>query len=226
MTIIKAQVSMSRGSGLSEDRVVNTWHFSTPGAVPLPPELARINEMLVRFYITNFSSALGAPLTFFSPFVTGPLVVRLYNEDVPVPRPLLAEFLTPFALLQPGASLPAEVALVMSYSSDRTAGVKPSSERGRIYLGPFRVSASIDGAFDSRPHADLLASIARHATRLITDGETIGAVWVTYSPTRRSRLQEPYFGVVERGFVDNAWDTQRRRGRDSSTRTLFADDTP
>jgi hypothetical protein len=226
MALIRAQVSFERLSGLPEDRVVNTWHFSTVSTPPLRADLSRIGTMLNRFYVVLEGAFNEAPANFFSDFLAGPMRVRYYNMDVAAPRPLLAEDTFPFFPTPTPQQLPSEVALVLSYRSDRIAGVLPASERGRVYLGPFHAGAAVDGSFDSRPVPALIAAVARHATRLIGDGEVPGATWISYSPTRRSRGQAPFFGVVKSGFIDDAWDSQRRRGRDASTRTIYSDPTP
>lgn len=88
--------------------------------------------------------------------------------------------------------------------------------RGRIYLGPFGQTVLGTTAVTSdRPLAAAVTAIANAATALAT--ATAGAVvpWVIYSPTNGSGA------VVTDGWVDNAFDTQRRRGVAATSRTLW-----
>lgn len=105
-------------------------------------------------------------------------------------------------------SLPPEVALCTSFAAFTPPGTVPARARGRVYLGPFTETTNVAGA-----PSDPLVLCVQEATKGLAD-QLIGldsalGIW--------SRVDQEVRGVV-RGWVDNAWDTQRRRGRDATSR--------
>lgn len=110
--------------------------------------------------------------------------------------------------------LPSEVSLVMSFQGSRQAGFPQSRRRGRIYFGPIRAVGSAGG----RPTAPLIAALALAGTTFksnvaaITGGTHNWTVW-----SHADQLGV----VITNGWVDNAFDTQRRRGVGVTSRTTF-----
>jgi len=119
------------------------------------------------------------------------------------------------AVAPSATALPSEVALVLSFQGVRAAGFPQNRRRGRIYIGP--CSASINS--NARPSG---AAIGQLATAGATFKSNIEAVtggahsWSIWSPTSGEGVH------VDNGWVDNAWDTQRRRGVAVTSRTTFA----
>ena len=143
----------------------------------------------------------------------GPLAtIKVYDLSQPIPRTPVHT--TTFAISATRAQgLPSEVALVLSYRAPLVSGSLPARRRGRVYIGPFGTNAlaaaSING--DSRPILNLMQNIVNAAARLM-QANTADIYWSTYSPTDASALE------VTSVHVDNAWDTQRRRGADPTAR--------
>lgn len=110
-----------------------------------------------------------------------------------------------------GAPLPQEIALVLS---ERTAKNGPRG-RGRAYFGPFveGVNTNTDGR--SVPLNTLVDAILAGATDLLNSTEN--PTWGVLSVADRT------FRPVTGGYVDNAWDVQRSRGRAPTSRTAFGD---
>lgn len=110
--------------------------------------------------------------------------------------------------------LPSECALVLSFQGTRQAGFPQNRRRGRIYIGPVSQAVNDTG----RPSS---AAIGQLATAGATFKSNIEAVtggahfWAIWSPTDGTATQ------VNNGWVDNVWDTQRRRGLDTTSRTTF-----
>jgi hypothetical protein len=118
--------------------------------------------------------------------------------------------------------LPAEVAIVMSYRSDEAPGIALGRTRGRIYLGPLNVFASTpDGTTGpARPSTTFRDQIIAGAINIKDRFATAGGAWVIVSPTMLASLAPNYYFNVTRVSVDDAFDTQRRRGAQPTFRTV------
>jgi len=123
------------------------------------------------------------------------------------------------------SGLPEEVALCMSYSADLSSvaergagGTRPRARRrGRVFIGPLSQAAAQQDTTTKRTKPATVALSAWTdnakqflATALLADGWT----WCVFSPT----LWEMF--DVTQVWVDDAFDTQRRRGPDAVGRTL------
>lgn len=167
--------------------------------------------------------------------VTNAAQVLLYRNStldgtVPFGSPIASlSFTVPTAAA--GDPYPEEVASVISYHADLTdvpvsipnptpppATIRPAQrQRGRCYVGPLQVSAGVGGGNQSRPSATFRTNATEAFKEL---AETINAI----DPTL-------YFGIWSKadaevwqataGWMDDAWDTQRRRGVEATTRTAF-----
>jgi hypothetical protein len=220
MTLVLAQVSFDRVTGLPQDRVVNTWHFSTPGLLqPIQADLDRIKTLLTEFYTLATANTVRVA-DYLSPFLTSPFRIRYYNMDIPQPRPPIREDTVGWAPIA-GPSLPAEMAAVLSFRSAVPAGRLQRNYRGRVYIGPLKAGASVPGVGDMAMTSLLTVCMGQAGARLIAGGQTPGASWVTHSPTLRARGVEPSFAPVNGGFVDSAFDVQRRRGRVAEVRIPY-----
>jgi len=195
-------------SGLPEDRYVNSWAFRND--LPLDDPAARIAALLSDFYQDVHAPATSA-LTAFVPsaMVTATAEVRVYDLGDPAPRePTIIP--VGVAGLSAATPLPGEVATCLSYVADRNL----PRNRGRIYFGPLGAGANgtvIGGHL--RPSASLLTSLVEGANFLINN--TVDLTWVMISQADANAK------VITGGWVDNAFDTQRRRGGDPSARTNY-----
>lgn len=197
-------------SQLAEDNYVNNFHFQYTGVAP--NDYDNIRDMLVDYYTIEAPGASNAISSFMcTPSVTGTWTIKIYLLDDPKPRyPVYTD--TGFVGLSGGTTLPAELALVMSFQGMRIAGEVQSRRRNRIYLGPFILDANDDGLVTGA----LVETVLFAGKELLN--ASIGADkwdWVVYSPTNDDVV------VIDNGWVDNAWDIQRRRGIRSTARGTF-----
>lgn len=201
-------------SNKPEDVFVNTFHFDTAGATNADVNVAF--DHVVEFFNVLPGAAPNVKLSDRIGNVVSRNVdaclLKAYNLDDPAPRfPLLTRRWT----LLPGASttaidLPAELAVCASFYALQN---RPRY-RGRLYLGPWTVDSLSEGTEDRAKVGDSLRlSIAAALSRLITKGANTSnlAVFSTVDNAMR---------VATAGWVDDAWDIQRRRGQDATSRTL------
>lgn len=204
---IRAQVILENTSGRPENRVVNTWHFLIQDTLLLPNVDLMFAE-LVAFY-NAIDVNLGAQLS-------GVWSIKWYSLNEPAPR-------TPFQVNNPpnlvvsSTALPAEVAVCLSYKAVQPSGVPSARRRGRLYIGPLSngwLSATVTP--DVRPDNTRLVAL-RDAAQTILDHSRTATTWdwALWSPT--DTVARPIVG----GYVDNAFDTQRRRGVEATNRTAL-----
>nr|CRY96650.1 hypothetical protein [uncultured prokaryote] len=216
---ILAQVVLKMDSDIPADACVNTlWFEVTPDVGQTIVDVIDqenggvtgddwgIHEAILNMY--DDWSAIYSP-------VIDPAAgeVKYYDMDGPPPHYPIA--VRPLALTTvDNASLPAEVALCLSFQAQKFSGVPQASRRGRIYLGPMGGSAT---GLDGRPESVTVGLITTAASAFLDRGAANPQwSWVVWST--KNETSAP----VADGWVDNAWDTQRRRGLIPTSRDVFA----
>ncbi len=203
-------------SGIPEDRYITTWAFTTPNGIPVTEDhLAEANTRVTGFYagmsdgaVTSIANQLGAPLNLPE------AEIRSYNlGQATLPR---QPFITKANLgtISDNLPLPSEVALCASFYSGRNL----PRRRGRVYVGPFQGGASEKdpntGA--ARPKAIVIQALLTSMQRL-ERGIPGGVLrWAVLSQADADLKN------ITAGWVDNAWDTQRRRGEAPTARTVWS----
>jgi hypothetical protein len=124
--------------------------------------------------------------------------IRAYNPDDPMPR---QPRIHPFAIEGGSSSAPTEVALCLSYYADN----KLPRNRGRIYVGPW-------GTANHRPDSAQMNMLGAMAAAFSALGGA-NVQWQQVSKTGAGHRKK-----VTNWWVDDAWDTQRRRGVGALTR--------
>jgi hypothetical protein len=201
--IYKVQVVFQANSLLPTDQFVNNWYFRNDDIeAPYTP----MRLVLDSFYTTPAQNAVivGAQI---ASHVLNPFTYKMYDLGQAPPR---VPFVVPANPLpnRSGAGYPGEVALVSSFY----AGTNTPRKRGRHYLGPLSAGVS-DGAASPRPASNILAAIADRAKNVAQTTQNVTWVQVSQAASMAS--------VVTNGWVDNAFDTQRRRGNPPSARTTW-----
>jgi len=241
-----AMVVLNSVSGNPDDRFVNDWHLHWAGAgAPGGGDFEYATEQ-IRYFYDEIAGGQGEAISETLSGVISrvadpkPHMVRFYNilgGGAPSGPPAAD---VPFAIVGPGdesMNLPSEVAVCVTllgtgyysvpefdYVNLSPAGnpTRPRSRRrGRIYLGPLNNNA-IPGdpaAFSTdvpRVKSGLQADIGIATHRLavaMDDGDWHLCLYSKVDDTRYD---------FDTGWVDDAFDTQRRRGEAKSGRHVFA----
>jgi len=161
-----------------------------------------------------------------------------FDMEEPQPRvPFTTQAVTPTGVTGSGVRLPSEVALVCSLQGSTGSGLNMRRRRGRFYLGPFSVASGTD---QHRPTSTMLSTVSGALDTFITSTSYVLCIYSRYThhgvPVGRSiseknqdgtlvfpedpeLLANAYVEVVT-AWVDDAWDTQRRRGVGATGRTV------
>ena len=204
MSVHTFQVIFQGDSGLAEDRYVNTFHFEGAGS-----DYDNVRDMLFDLYsqVNPFGQAISTHMT--SQLGLNPRVVAYDLSDT---KPRVPVYEADLGVLTYGAGepLPYEVALCLSFEAAKLSGVSQRRRRNRVYIGPFRES---ENGGDGRPTLQMREDFVYAATQMLNASDaSVSWNWVVYSPT------DDDWALVDHIWVDDAWDTQRRRGNAPSVR--------
>lgn len=213
---IRVQTVLKPTSNISKDFVTNTMHFRIDhdGEGAVAPDRSvndMINEVLdaLETFYNNMGGAIFGGLS-----QTGHNF-KVYRLDEPEPRFPRLERTWDFTFIPATAMLPAECAIVASFESFEAPGFKQASRRNRIYLGTLAAATSSNAG---RIEDSVRTDIADAMVALFDDQDGAGFTgwtWIVYSPTLDT------WAPVKAGHVDNAFDTQRRRGVSSTFRSTW-----
>lgn len=203
------QAKLYHESGIPEDTAMNVWSFTT-AASKSEAAADAISEALQTFY--------GNIQEWMSPNLTGLYDLVFYErQDAPPRIPWREDLALNFSPPDAGA-LPEEVALCLSFYSTPTSGVPAGRRRGRIYAGPLATPALglSEAGNGNRPKLALREGLANAGGNLLDQSQSAAAwSWAIWSGVDEVSRE------VVGGWVDNAFDTQRRRGVDLTARTTF-----
>lgn len=204
MATLRCVSRMFMTSGLVDDAVTNTFFVGTNPEDDGNPEIAGAWETFMRLFTGSFSGQVaqsGHTLT-------------AYDMADPEPRVPVWEVGWDFLSAPSGAAMPAEVSLCLSFQAVKVSGSPQARRRGRIYLGPFDETPNDNG----RPSSSFCTGAANGLKAFAEDLVAANCSLLVYS-----RVDGVGRTAVE-GWVDNAWDTQRRRGLDPTVKTAVTFD--
>lgn len=213
---IRAQVIFQGQSGLPEDRFVTTWAFATPSGSVDELHFQQAVEMLTDFW-TLLDPVTGGRLEgLLSPVVVrgiGAGEIRCYDlGGLPPREPYIARF--DLVGTEPPSGLPAEVAVVASFHGSTST----PRTRGRVYIGPLYTGIAVQSGGAGRviPAAGDRLAIVSACQRLRDNWPRPEYIsWCILSQVNAVLVP------VEGGWVDDAFDTQRRRGEAPVDRTSW-----
>ena len=190
-----------------EDAAVNVWHFTVPDTGA--GTVAALKTALGAFYgafVSHLSVALD--LSKFR--------LKMYNMSDPEPREPFEDGL--FTVIGPTGTAGGapELAICLSFQGDPASGIPMRRRRGRVYLGPLAIN--VGGTSEDVP-ASMVATAAAAGQSLLNSSNASAAYeWIVLSQAGGGLSAVK----VTNGWVDNAWDIQRRRGIPATVRTTFS----
>lgn len=216
MAIYRFQFSLPYFTALPSDVIVNDWALSWSLPGPSESNFDDVRDRLITFYTTIYE--LGAGDDQLAPWIDPTAAsVKAYNINDPIPRAPVYESLAAIPVTPAASSaVPLEAAICLSFQGNPISGVPQARRRGRVFLGGWAHPIAA-GDSDSFPIVDpiITAGIADAANTFATGTISDGWVWVVYSRVLGTGAP------ISNGWVDNALDTQRRRGTDATARTVF-----
>lgn len=226
MSQILSTVVFNHKSGLVEDQVVNTFAFDVLVTPQTTATLDAISQALFDFYNTPAVVQNASIATYLAPSIsrTDLPLIKHYKLDghlngSPHGSPIRTDVMASLDGAGANTGLPAEVACCLSFHSvfgpdaEFGPGTRPRSrDRGRIYIGPLISTMATTVAPTSRvvPAPALISDLVVAAQNLRDDANTSWCVW-----SRKDAVLKFVTGVS----VDDAFDTQRRRGEKPTART-------
>lgn len=219
MTVgVLATVHLPYTTGLPEDESVNTFAFVWDGTGDEPT--TEITTALTDFYNVSGGTAVRALISEVVDRGTDKCHVDLAPiiDAGPVPNIGGVYFQDHFTLGAPHGtgtpvSLPLECAIVCSFYASIPTLTSIRRRRGRIYLGPLDIVAlDTTGPFPMIP-SSTTDSLADACQSLQEDAAVAGFPWAVWS-----RAAGDLF-PVDSGWVNNEFDTQRRRGAEATARS-------
>lgn len=237
VSVLQLVARLAPFNAMPDETVENVFHVGFNVATPVGTDVDQCLAAVVGFYTSTpvgGTDAVGEYIGESVSRVANACQVLAYLTDdlsgnTAFGSPIdSVTFTMPTALT--GDPYPEEVAAVISYYGDLTdvpvsepnpspppATIRPQQRRrGRTYVGPLQVAAGASGANQSRPktafRTDCTLSFKEMAVAIA--GGTAGdlGIW--------SRADAEVWPAVA-GWMDDAWDTQRRRGVAPTTRTTF-----
>lgn len=206
MANYRVMVRLATVSGIPEDSPVNVFHFTS---TDIANDDLEIRDALVDFY-DDLNTRFGNQIA------QNGHSIKMYDLADPTPRAPIAEYSWNMTAAPTGDPLPTEIALCLSFQGNRVSGTSQARRRGRVYIGPW-AEGQQDTANNGRPSAGTITALVTSGDDLLTASQAASTWrWCVWSPTDAAMVQ------VTNGWVDNAWDVQRRRGVEPTTRETFA----
>lgn len=216
MVDIAVRCTLRSGSLANADDAINT--FAVTGATPGTDD-ALITDAFDFFY----NGTQAEPALAVSSFIgatqlrTAGLRVELIATPGTIPNAPYYSALYSLEAANDGG-LPLEVATCLSFfDAGYLTDANPGRHRGRVYIGPLTVDAMLEGdsALPAAPTETWINLLQAAAANLATDLSGGGREWAIWS--RADSTFRPIVG----GWIDDEFDTQRRRGRSPVSRSYW-----
>lgn len=218
MKVVRAVCTIAATTNLPEDNFTNTFHFKSSTATTLTGVSTAIAGRLNTFY-DSIQNLYPSALT------SGVVTAEFFDlADAPPRVPVATETFS-FTPNTTATLMPAENAVCLSYKGFYSSGTPNAWRRGRIFVGPL---TSVTGTVASSRFvvSTSTQTILANAATALAGNFAIGTddwFWAVYSPTAEATIGSLDFATaaILDGWIDNAFDTQRRRGTKSTFRQTW-----
>jgi len=222
MPLVLARVTLPYTTNLPDDVAINTFVFddtTSPG-----PATSEITDLLVDFYNTAQATTLSVGQHISEVVSRSSNVCAISLAEIIDPGPTVdvgpVYYLDQFTLAAAhgtgtAVSLPLEVAVVNTIKNDSETAIPIGRRRGRQYIGPLDILAlDTAGPYPFLTNG-LQLTLAQASETLRDDASTADVAWQIWSRA----AGEAY--PVTSGWINNEFDTQRRRGADATVREVW-----
>lgn len=212
---VRAVITYERDTGIPADRQTNTLYFSS--SVGTAATVAADADANLALFVQAFD--LYMPSQLFVPTAT----TAYYDMTDAEPRVPILE--STIAMTNSAvAGLPTECTACVSFQGPIVSGVNQARRRGRLYLPTFDTGTIEHSVGRIRWKPAVTAALATACEDLMTNSGTDGMAWSVYSPTVFAETGNlgTAFTPITNGWVDDAPDTQRRRGHVALLRQLWS----
>jgi hypothetical protein len=203
MPLYRLQQTIATADNTAANYATNTYHFIGDDDTVLPALATAVQAVYssMRLQMSNLVRQNNHEY-------------KIYDMSDPEPRAPLLEGSWNFSAAITNNPLPPECTICLSFQGSKISGVPQARRRGRVYLPFLQLSGS--GA-DGRPTAAVITAAVNAGTGLLTASNAAADwSWIVASSF------DPLDGaIVQNGWVDNEWDTQRRRGRVATSRSVY-----
>lgn len=216
MPHIRAQCVFPTVTNLPRDRVTNTWHFDNAnGDLDFFEASTLIGGLLDTSFYRPLWLTPYQPANWMKPNLGW--WINFYDMTEPEPR-------VPFRVDVNGANysgstsvIPAEVATCLSFQGAPVSGQSQARRRGRLYLPGMNAAMLEQESAGLYPtlNDDWITRVVTRAGIFAGDVADNTIAWSVYSTVAGTLAH------VTNGWVDEAPDTQRRRGQDSQARVTW-----
>lgn len=224
MTDYKFSVHIPARTGLPRDDAINSFYATPAGAVD-DTDLSAAIACFENFYTLAPSGHGNSVSQFFSADRDpGSNKCRIDVYEIPATRgdlgtPIYSENFTWVPYSGSSTPLPDQVAACMSYDSIVPGATHLHRRRGRIFLGPLNSLPMAGGTTSTDPQsvaATYRSTVTAAAQELYTALQIPSPSWIwgQWSPT------DWLVRGLKRVYMDDRFDTQRRRLERPSTRTV------
>lgn len=214
MATHRALVTFPAVTGIAEDAVTNTLHFlPDPGGVAAA--LSALDTAIIAFY-NDATTGVGRFLSESQSRAASAATIRWYDLAEPPPRVPVRTTVFTLVASSAATALPSECAIVLSFQAVKVSGVNQARRRGRIYIGPLNAAVSTVTAGVARPSSTVRSNIATRALALRNAATAANSPWSVWSEVNGGPSS------VNDGWIDDSFDTQRRRGVLTTARTSWA----
>lgn len=215
--LIETVVRLQYASNIGADVAINTFHAELSDTSDTSNYAAWHNRLWIMFNSVN-GTQTASLVSYLSPYInrTNGATINSYRLDDPKPRAPYYTSQHSLGASSSTGSLPFEVALCISYKATGISGVPAGRLRNRFYLGPLNLNAAVTTAnVPSRPDTTLISN-ATKALVYLDSVNTAQVAWAGWSEVGGIGWSPSV------GWVDNEWDTQRRRGTLATSRTTVS----
>lgn len=200
-----AQVTLLSATGAAEDNQSNT--FAAGQIATLDAAYANSWTTVIKDFYDDVVTTGG-----LKGMSQNNHLIKFYDIEAAAPNYPLFERNFNLASAPFAVDLPQEVALCISYSNVQAVTIARGRRRGRLYISGWGESTNTAGQPTDGTCDALLGNFEDYVVAFNAIGTLNASIW-----SRTGNTTYP----IEEAHVDNAWDTQRRRGTKSDYRATW-----